>query len=640
LESNFRETFLWAKDKNIFLYGIGQRTSSILKEVEDFNIVGLIDKNVENFGKIINNKKVTDISEVEKYNDVIVIIVASQVYWQVISNRILQSGKVKEDVLYYYTGEKVVISDKKIVNPFIDIKLSELLLKIENSDIISFDLFDTLIMRKKFFPLSNSRIEEEINLSVLRHDMIKAFNYAQKLGKKVLITTDMYLSNDEIESLLKKNDICNYTELIVSSDINKTKVDGTIYEYIRNKYCGKILHVGDNYEIDIINAKKFDIETYFIPSASEIFSKSSLSSLCKYADNLDNEAVLGLFNANLFNSPFKLNNLDNTVNVESLEQFGYCFLGPLFFNYIKELVNSVKSLKVKDVLFLSRDGYLLKKLYEFYISEFNIKNIANPIYLKISSRLIELCAIYSEKDIYELIDNRMFDGSFAKFCNVVFDIEISENDPNFYNEIVLPTNNEELKLWIKPYVNTIIEKAGVNRDNYLKYLNSLEFNENTVISDIGYHGSQQYYLEKILSRKFNGYYFIFDSLSKFNNSNMSGLYDFNSSFSNLFKVLEAVCVSDEGSFVKVLSNGEFVSDKKYKNQEYFNEKCKIVDGIKMYFLDMKKLIGNSEKIGNTKLLAQKIFESIFDGSINISKDINNILFFDTPYSSANETKVI
>ena len=105
-------------------------------------------------------------------------------------------------------------------------------------------------------------------------------------------TTDMYLSKKEIEVLLKENNIDSYHELIVSSEINKSKTDGSIYEYILNKYKDKILHIGDNYERDIVMANKWNINTFFIPSVLEMFNKSSISSLISEANNSGNEVVL------------------------------------------------------------------------------------------------------------------------------------------------------------------------------------------------------------------------------------------------------------------------------------------------------------------------------------------------------------
>ena len=184
---SFRENFLWAKNRNIFLYGIGNRTRIILDENKDFNIIGLLDRDLDNIGKIINDKKVMDIKEIEKYENVVIIIAASRIYYNVITLR-LRNLLDKENVeIYYCTGEKASLPDKKSDNPFGNIKLENLLRKIEKNDVISFDLFDTLIARKTIFPFKVSEICDEIKLAISRDEILKAFNYAKKYNRYVFV---------------------------------------------------------------------------------------------------------------------------------------------------------------------------------------------------------------------------------------------------------------------------------------------------------------------------------------------------------------------------------------------------------------------------------------------------------------------
>ena len=399
---------------------------------------------------------------------------------------------------------------------------------------------------------------------------------------------------------------------------------------------GKILHIGDNFAVDIIKAKEYGLDTFYVPSAISILNESALSSLIEVKEKEEN--ILGLIIAKLFNSPFSLINEDNTVNINSLYDFGYCVFGPIMSNYLIELIKLVKTNSIDKICFLARDAYILKELYEFFINTFELKLDVDTLYLKISSRLIESVTLFNEKDINFLLDNRVFDGRFCDFLRIVFDIEIFNEDENRDKEIVSSIDKEKVKVWLKPYIEKILKQSEINRKNYLNYINQENLNCNLLVTDIGYTGRQQFYLEKLLKQSFYGFYVALEEDTKYNNGKMQGLYD--TKLTSLFKVLEAVCVSNEGSYIKSIENGKFINDKKLKNQEYYEEKLEIIEGIKGYLLDIKNTYKTFNNINESKEIAQKIFNIAFSDNVKLNSKISDILFFDNPYSSARETKII
>ena len=51
-------------------------------------------------------------------------------------------------------------------------------------------------------------------------------------------------------------------------------------------------------------------------------------------------------------------------NLQSLEELGYTYFGPLVFNYFKWLIDNLNGADL--VLFNSREGYFLKDIWETY----------------------------------------------------------------------------------------------------------------------------------------------------------------------------------------------------------------------------------------------------------------------------------
>ena len=66
--------------------------------------------------------------------------------------------------------------------------------------------------------LMAAEIEYESNLCVVNKDMIDIYNSIVK-NKRVFLISDMYLSKEVIESILEKNNITGYDELIISNEI-------------------------------------------------------------------------------------------------------------------------------------------------------------------------------------------------------------------------------------------------------------------------------------------------------------------------------------------------------------------------------------------------------------------------------------
>lgn len=162
---NFIERFGKYSSARIVLYGIGRYTATLLEGLSGFHIVGLMDKDPGNVGKVMFGVPVMDKETAEREAD-IVIINTAETYWDVIYSRI-------RDIripVYYLNGERAQEKeDNPAVNPFRDLSYSELLSEIEKAEIVSFDFFDTLFGRSVCNPQDIFRlIEKEAGIPFLQ----------------------------------------------------------------------------------------------------------------------------------------------------------------------------------------------------------------------------------------------------------------------------------------------------------------------------------------------------------------------------------------------------------------------------------------------------------------------------------------
>ena len=204
-----------------------------------------------------------------------------------------------------------------------------LIAEIEKHDIISFDIFDTLVMRNvycnkdvfrlmalqldpvwgiDFFSVRTEaeqvlsretypyieeiydyisekcpclkgkeaelialEIQMETDLILPRHDVVEVFHLAQKLQKKVYIVSDMYMHHDTLAAILERNGISGYEKLLVSSEYNSSKPQQLFAHYLKEIPEGTCLHIGDSWACDIVPSGKLGIDSFRLKMSTEIY---------------------------------------------------------------------------------------------------------------------------------------------------------------------------------------------------------------------------------------------------------------------------------------------------------------------------------------------------------------------------------
>ena len=92
-------------------------------------------------------------------------------------------------------------------------------------------------------------IEQEVEFQVMQiHEIGKElYDYAMMKEKKIIIVSDMYLPIEFIESVLKKNGYYGYSRLYVSSNERVKKRSGKLFKVVGAQYDIKqMIHIGDN----------------------------------------------------------------------------------------------------------------------------------------------------------------------------------------------------------------------------------------------------------------------------------------------------------------------------------------------------------------------------------------------------------
>lgn len=111
----------------------------------------------------------------------------------------------------------------------------------------------------------------------LNPEMRMVYTYAKRQGKTIIIASDMYLPKPVIADILKHNGYDHYEKLYVSADTGFRKKTGTLFQKIlsdfKNVPANRILHIGDNPISDYQSSLQKGFQAVLIPLVVDSFLK-------------------------------------------------------------------------------------------------------------------------------------------------------------------------------------------------------------------------------------------------------------------------------------------------------------------------------------------------------------------------------
>lgn len=383
--------------------------------------------------------------------------------------------------------------------------------------------------------LKSVEIEVELKFCIRNEYMYAFYQYCIDNNKKIIFTSDMYLSEDVISQILNKNGYTKYDKLYLSSVIRQSKSKGTLYSYIINDMScqpSDMLHVGDYFYADIINSMKHGINSFYYQKSSDFALKLDAYKRLRnlYSDKLTIEE--SIYFAAIVNKIFTIRN-----NSEDIfwYKFGYIYCGIIYFSFARWVTNQAIDSQVEKVFFLARDGYIMNESYKLLNQG---KKLPPSAYMYASRRALNVPTIYNEIDDHALkfLCHPFPNLTVSDFLNRIgIDAEKHINkitEVGFLNKNqIVKTDTDKNKL-VKLFtllVSEVCTVSATERDAIVTYLEQIDFldAEKIAIVDIGWQGTIQNALTKLmllLNKKIDikGYYFgTFDTAKQFVDKGLS-----------------------------------------------------------------------------------------------------------------------
>lgn len=556
------------RNARIAIYGTGLNAERVLGSVQGYLFECVISNDGHLIGTDFFGREVLTLQEAIHRADII-LIAAIPAATRIVFERI------KHDVpdrikIFDLSGNQLNAPRQYENHDYWNATYRDLISAIDGHEVISFDVFDTLLMRKCLYPatvfkmveeraagllgkraflfslkrreaehklysegrhptiheiygrmgkdcgisesdcirLLEQEILQERGLMARREDMYQAYRYALEKKKKIYITSDMYLTKELIDRLLSEQGITQYQDLLVSCEYGCSKADGGLFAVLKKAAASDdILHVGDNSETDISGAGRAGMDAFPIWSALDILLNSSAAQVIGKVENVWDELMLGhiLSDVSVFNSPFEMGMHTGKISIDSVEMLTeLCFL-PITMAYMAWLIRRLQGKAGCVVLFASRDGYLLEKIYKNIRRDRPELNLPESKYFYTSRKAMSEVIPVDEYGIEALCANldHYRKIEMIKHLERLFGIALRNELKQYEGMCFGEIDKNQLMRDLMGVKEKISAHADACRKGYLEYIRKLELDrfEDVYLVDLVAQGSSRYGLSRLCKKE-------------------------------------------------------------------------------------------------------------------------------------------
>lgn len=337
-------------------------------------------------------------------------------------------------------------------------------------------------------------IQLEKDAIVVNDEMLEIFKYAKSIGKRIVAITDMYLFANTIDEILKENGFVGFDNIYCSADEHKAKFNKELFEYVvkkENVDYKDVLHIGDKSRDDGEFPESFGINTFIYNREVDLEKVSKAT-----ASDVDNGLYKILYN------PQK----------SFMYNLGMEIGGPLYTALFLWFSEKIKNTN-KKVFFLSRDGYNLYNI-------FKEKGYHNIEYLYTSRRALLLAGIteMNESDISILppFTKGQTIKEILNYLLIPLDKITCLNEIGFKSFDDKIITDEDMKNFKKMYIlnrDVFLERCKFERENAIKYFKNVGLlDEDAIVFDCGWNGSSQELLDRFkraIGCNYSNYFYYF-----------------------------------------------------------------------------------------------------------------------------------
>lgn len=386
------------------------------------------------------------------------------------------------------------------------------------------EIYDEMRAKAADLPVTADReIELEVVSVRKRAPVFELLKLAKESHKRIILASDMFLPRTAIQRMLAGAGIEGWQQLYLSSEIGLRKDRGDLYHHILKEEGVKVeqvLMIGDNERSDFQIPTDMGIKSlHLLAPVSFMRGLSPIAKRIPQPDVLtpSSQVLFGLLAHKLFIGTSYPDFRSFGVFGSSAYEVGYSVVGPLLTSFSDWLLKKSRAGNVARLHFLAREGKLLKAGFDVWSA--GIEGAPESNYLVVSRRAVSVPAIRTMDDILSLASsNNFYENNFEIFLSERYGLEVSDQTKRELVEAgVVPPNGmvsvydgdvtgvRKLLDHLAPKIYANAEAEFKDMSNYLLEA-GLSGDSRQALVDVGYSGTIQKFIMKLLSRKIDGFY--------------------------------------------------------------------------------------------------------------------------------------
>jgi len=323
----------------------------------------------------------------------------------------------------------------------------------------------------------------------------------------VFYVSDMYFSAEDITDILRNAGAFS-CRVHVSSEYGVNKRSGELFEQVlrvEGYDPSQVIHIGDNWEADVLGAEKCGIKSFYYDSIHKDVTQGLLMEQHVYGRKWNHKNSLRQVAAGCYSG-------DNEEE-EQWFALGAEMLGPLLAYFTEWLFLQIADKEKEKIVFLMREGSFFQKAWSIYSEYENVVIENELLYVSRQALLLASMAGFGEDELKTILE--MPKITLAEVFELLqIERELERFLPHMatqakdFEKVYLEgkTLYEKLRnfLLLEENVHKIEKLMQEKRRLAKSYLKQVCTSQQMITVDIGYQGTIQKRLEKLLTAE-DGY---------------------------------------------------------------------------------------------------------------------------------------
>ena len=508
-------------------------------------------------------------------------------------------------------------------------------------------------------------LELEIDLRVLRPraEGIALLRAARDAGRRCILISDTYVPRAVIDDWLARWGLGGmFDEIYLSNERGVRKDRGDMWTLVAQaEGADGLLHVGDNEQSDIQGPTDRNLAALHLMAAPNLAVLRGVVSWPAGRTPLAHDLLQGPIAARLGASPFVPGGRFRPVMLATPEDLGFVVIGPLLFAFFVWLFRHPALPHLQHLYFAAREGHALLATYEALRRELeragtNQSYLPPGSYVHVSRQVALGAAMAVDFDPATVISTGHFEGSLAGLLQTRLgytphaELGLSEVSLRLPDDAAYV---QRMMTLLRPEIEA---HAADARAAFLAYCHQvgLDRPESVGLVDVGYSGTIQLAMQRVLGRPLVGLYMSARPAAARVEADGGYAYgaladpidpDLSTPFSRSVVILETVFTAPHGQVTGFDRQPDGTMSPRFlpdgPAQRHFAVTERMQRGAQEYCLDLVRTLGPLiHELEIDRTLPQVQLDLLAKGGLKLSQDLAKTIIFEDDFCGNGSTEAV